>query len=127
MNSLRSGTSKKGDLVSARVISPAALQGDIVEGKVTNSDSSGGARGKSVLRFSFKTLRHASQTIPISSQIQSVTNSKGQADVDEDSYVIRKSNNLAKVAKSNDCLNPDCHIGLDALCVSAAINHHISA
>ncbi len=98
MNTLSSGTSRKGDLVSARVISPIALQGDIIEGKVTNSDSGSGLRGKSVLRFSFETLRHAGQTVPISSQVQSVTNSKGQADVDEEGYVIRKSNNLAKVA-----------------------------
>jgi OmpA-OmpF porin, OOP family len=98
MNTLGSGTSKKGDLVSARVISPAGLQGDIIEGKVTNSDAGSGLRGKSVLRFSFETLRHAGQAVPISSQVQSVANSKGQADVDEEGYVIRKSNNLAKVA-----------------------------
>jgi outer membrane protein OmpA-like peptidoglycan-associated protein len=98
MNTIGSGTSKKGDLVSARVLSPAALQGDIIEGTVTNSDSGSGLRGKSVLRFSFETLRHSGQVVPISSQVQSVANSKGQADVDEEGYVIRKSNNLAKVA-----------------------------
>ncbi len=98
MNTLGTGTSRKGDPVSSRVIGPAALQGDIIEGKVTNSQAGSGLRGKSVLSFTFETLKHAGQAVPISSQVQSVSNSKGRADVDEEGHVIRKTNNLGKVA-----------------------------
>jgi OmpA-OmpF porin, OOP family len=94
MNNLATGTSRKGDLVSGRVLNPASFQGDILEGKVTNVQ----AGRKSVLTFSFETLRHAGQAIPISSQVQSVSNSKGQMDVDEEGHVIRTSNNIPKVA-----------------------------
>jgi len=52
--------------------------------------------GKSVLNFSFETLQHANQAIPLSSEIKAVSNSKGQVDVDEEGRVVRKSNNLAK-------------------------------
>jgi OOP family OmpA-OmpF porin len=95
MNALGTGTSHKGDLVSGRVIGPAALQGDIVEGKVTEASQGG---GKAVLRFSFETLRHAGQEVPLSSEVQSIANSKGQADVDEDGNGLRKSNNAAKAS-----------------------------
>jgi len=90
---LGTGTSRKGDLVSARVIGPAARQGDIVEGKVENVGQGG---GKAALKFGFETLRHAGQAVPISSEIRSIANSKGQADVDENGNAIRKSPGSAK-------------------------------
>jgi len=93
MNGLDTGTSHKGDLVSARVLSPAALQGDIVEGKVGKVEQGG---GKAVLTFAFETLRHAGQTVPISSEIRSIANSKGQAGVDENGNPIRGSRSQAK-------------------------------
>ncbi len=93
MNGLGTGTSRKGDLVSARVLSPAALQGDVVEGKVGNVEQGG---GKAVLTFSFETLRHAGQAVPISSEIRSIANSKGQVDVDENGNAIRKSRGSSK-------------------------------
>jgi OOP family OmpA-OmpF porin len=95
MNALCTGTSHKGDLVSGRVIGPPALQGDIVEGKVTNVEQGG---GKAVLKFGFETLRHAGQEVSISSEIRSLANSKGQADVDENGNAIRKSNSEAKAS-----------------------------
>jgi OmpA-OmpF porin, OOP family len=95
MNALGTGTSHKGDLVSGRVTGPAAFQGDVVEGKVTNAQQGG---GKAVLRFSFETLRHAGQAIPIASEVQSIANSQGQADVDENGNVIRRSNSPEKAS-----------------------------
>ena len=95
MNALGTGTSHRGDLVSGRVIGPASLQGDIVEGKVTNVSQGG---GKAVLRFSFETLRHGGQAVPIATEIRSIANSRGQADVDENGTVIRRSNNPEKAA-----------------------------
>jgi outer membrane protein OmpA-like peptidoglycan-associated protein len=93
MNGVGTGTSHKGDLISARVLSPAALQGDIVEGKVGKVDQGG---GKAVLTFAFETLRHAGQAVPISSEIRSIANSKGQADVDENGNSIHGSRSQAK-------------------------------
>lgn len=91
-------TSRKGDPISARVISPAAFQGDILEGKVTNVKSGGKIKGESILSFSFENLRHGGEVVPIASQVKSVVNSKGQVDVDEEGHAIRKTNNLAKAA-----------------------------
>ncbi len=91
--------SRKGDAVSAQVISPAALQGDIVQGKVNDSRSGNKFGGKAVLSFSFDTLKHGGQDIPLSAQIKSITNSKGQQDVDEEGRVVRgSSSNLLKAA-----------------------------
>lgn len=93
MNGVGSGSSHKGDLVSARVTSPAALQGDMVEGKVVNAEQ---GSGKAVLKLSFETLRHGGQALPISSEIKSIANSKGQVDVDENGNAIRKSHGQSK-------------------------------
>jgi OmpA-OmpF porin, OOP family len=93
MNGLGTGSSHKGDLVSGRVVSPAALQADIVEGKVVNVEQGG---GKAVLKFSFDTLRHAGQAIPITSEIRAIANSKGQVDVDENGNAVRKSRGQGK-------------------------------
>jgi OmpA-OmpF porin, OOP family len=93
MNGVGTGTSHKGDLISARVLSPAALQGDIAEGKVGKVEQGG---GKAVLTFAFETLRHAGQAVPISSEIRSIANSKGQADVDENGNSLHGSRSQAK-------------------------------
>ena len=93
MNGVGTGSSHKGDLVSGRVISPAALQGDVVEGKVVNVEQ---GSGKAVLKLSFETLRHGGQAVAISSEIQSIANSKGQVDLDENGNAIRKSRGQSK-------------------------------
>jgi OmpA-OmpF porin, OOP family len=96
LGSLSTEGSRKGDRISARVLAPVALHGDVVEGQVTNVRSGGKIRGQSVLSFTFETLRHGNEAVPIASQVQSVVNSKGQADVDEEGRVLRKSNNVGK-------------------------------
>jgi len=88
--------SRKGDAISAKVLSPAALQGDTVEGKITDSKAGGKMKGQSTLRFTFETLKHGGETIPISSQIRSISNSKGQVSTDEEGRVTRESSNVAK-------------------------------
>ena len=96
---LGTGISRKGDMVSARVSKPAIAQGDTVEGRVNDCRSGNKLSGSAVLSFSFDTLRHGSQTVPISAEVRSVTNSHGRQDVDEEGRVIhRSSSNLAKVA-----------------------------
>ncbi len=96
MNRVGTETSRKGDLVSARVVSPASLQGDVVEGKITESTSGSKAGGQSVLDIDFDMLRHGGTAIPINSKIKSATNSKGRANVDEDGRVIGRTGNSNK-------------------------------
>jgi len=99
MNGIGTGTSRKGDLISARVLAPAALQGDMLDGKVNDSKAGGKIGGRSVLSFSFETLRHGGQVIPLSAQVRSVANSKGQVNTDEEGRVVRgSSGNVGKVA-----------------------------
>ncbi len=99
MNQIGTDSSRKGDLVSGRVLSPAQLQNDFIEGKITESKSGAKIGGQSVFSFSFDTLRHAGAAIPITSQFKSVTNSKGKANVDEEGRMVRRgTGNVGKVA-----------------------------
>jgi len=95
---LSTKTNKVGDKISAQVIAPDAFKGDIAEGVVKRVKNGGKIHGKSVLNFTFDTLFAHGQSIPIESNILSLTNSHGQANVDEEGQVIKKKNNLGKVA-----------------------------
>lgn len=94
-NGLSTGTSHKGDLVTGRVTDGAAFQGDIVEGKVTDVQQGG---GRAVLRFSFETLKHGGQAVPIASEVQSISNSQGQVEIDENGNALRHSNRQEKAS-----------------------------
>jgi outer membrane protein OmpA-like peptidoglycan-associated protein len=99
MNQIGTDTSRKGDLISGRVVAPAQLQGDIVEGKITESKSGAKLGGQSAFAFSFDTLRHDRTAIAINSQFKSVVNSKGKVNVDEEGRIVRRaSGNVAKAA-----------------------------
>ena len=95
---LSTRTSQKGDKITAQVLSPQEFKGDIMEGKVTEVKTSGKMKGEAVLNFTFETLQHGGQNISVQSSVKSVTNSKGQQDVDEEGRVIKKTNNLGKAA-----------------------------
>jgi outer membrane protein OmpA-like peptidoglycan-associated protein len=90
MGPLGTKTSRKGDRVFARVLQPAGLKGDTVEGTVKEVRSGGKLHGNSVLNFSFETLQHGGQPVEISTEIRAFRNSKGQAEVDEEGRVIRR-------------------------------------
>jgi outer membrane protein OmpA-like peptidoglycan-associated protein len=90
MGPLGTKTSHKGDRVFGRVSQPDCFKGDNVEGAVKDVRSGGKLRGNSVLNFSFETLTHAGQQIPINTQVRSFLNSQGKADVDDEGRVIRK-------------------------------------
>jgi outer membrane protein OmpA-like peptidoglycan-associated protein len=89
MGPLGTRTSHKGDRVFGRVAQPDCFKGDNVEGTVKDVRSGGKLRGNSVLNFSFETLTHGGQSIPLNTQVKSFRNSQGQADVDEEGRVIR--------------------------------------
>jgi len=101
LSPLGTQTSHKDDKVTARVTSPDALKGDTLEGKVTDVRSASRLRGSSVLNFTFDTLRHAGAAVPISAQIKSLANSKGEVDVDEDGKAVRSAGNSGKSTASN--------------------------
>jgi hypothetical protein len=70
-----------------------------MEGKVTESKSGAKLGGKSAFSFVFETLNHGGRTIPISSQLRCVVNSKGKANVDEEGRIVRRAGgNVAKAA-----------------------------
>ena len=99
MNQIGTDTSRKGDMISGRVLSPAHLQGDVVEGRITESKSGAKLGGQSAFSFTFDTLRHGGVAIPINSQFKSAMNSKGKANVDEEGRIVRRgTGNVAKAA-----------------------------
>lgn len=93
MNRIGTETSRQGDLVSARIISPAGLQGSIVEGKIRESVSGARSRGESILEVEFDMMRHNNAVTPINSKIKSVANSKGAVNVDEEGRIIARAGN----------------------------------
>lgn len=95
---LSTKTSQKDDQITAQVISPQRFSGDIMEGKVTEVKSSGKMKGQSVLNFTFETVHHGGRNISVQSTVLSVTNSKGQQDVDEEGRIVKKTNNIGKAA-----------------------------
>ena len=97
---LHTDTTRKGDKISARVLSPPEFGGDFVTGEVGQSKSSGKIKGTSRLRFSFDKLHHKGQDLPIRSSVRSVINSRGTRDVDEEGTVIRKKNRVGSAVGS---------------------------
>jgi hypothetical protein len=80
------------------VITPAQYKGAIMEGEIKEAKSGGKIKGTSVLNFSFDTLVAGTRRVPVKSSVDSVYNSKGKENVDEEGRVIRKKNNLGKAA-----------------------------
>jgi hypothetical protein len=99
MEPLGTKVSHKGDKVFGRVRNPDAFKGDTVDGTVTEVHSGGKLHGNSILNFSFDTLQHTGQAIPITTQIKYFLNSQGKADVDDEGRLIRKGGgNTGKAA-----------------------------
>ena len=98
-NQVGTATSWKGDLVAGRVLSPASLVGDTVDGKVTESRSGAKMGGQSVLTIQFDTLRHGGAAIPINTQLKSVANSRGNPNMGEEGRVLRRAGgNVARAS-----------------------------
>jgi outer membrane protein OmpA-like peptidoglycan-associated protein len=91
-------TSRAGDRVFARVVSPNALKGDSVEGKITEARSGARNGGVSVLAFQFDTLQHGGAAIPIATEIRRLANSKGRVDVDESGRVFKRGGDSTRAA-----------------------------
>jgi OOP family OmpA-OmpF porin len=83
---LSAGSSRKGDLVAAQVVSPDSLKGDTIQGMVTQTSS---ARGQSSVQFNFTLLRHGSMNVPVTATIEGITNSKGTSGIDDQGQTLR--------------------------------------
>jgi hypothetical protein len=94
---LSTKTNRKGDTVTAQVMSPEEFAGDFLEGKVTESKSGKSIKGSSHLSFVFHTLLHKEEPIRVEASIKSFRNSKGQEWADEEGNVVEKKNNLPKI------------------------------
>lgn len=95
---LSTETNRKGDKFTAQVVAPEAFAGGIMEGEIRESKSGGKVSGKSVLTLGFTQLVYKGETTPVSAQVKSFTNSKGQANVDEEGRIIEKKSNVGKAA-----------------------------
>jgi outer membrane protein OmpA-like peptidoglycan-associated protein len=95
---LSTSSNHKGDPVYAQVLSPDTFRGDMLQGHITELKSGNKIHGESVLNFNFDALQHGNTSLPISSSITSMSNSKGQVNLDEEGRVIRKSSNVGKAA-----------------------------
>jgi outer membrane protein OmpA-like peptidoglycan-associated protein len=96
MNRVGTETNRKGDMVSARVVSPAGFKGSVLEGKIAESKSGAKSGGESVLDIDFDVLRHNNDAIPINSKIKSIGNSKGQLNIDEDGRIVGRAGDSNK-------------------------------
>jgi hypothetical protein len=95
---LNTDVNRKGDKITAIVLSPNEFANAMMEGEVKESKSGGKVKGKSVLNFTFQTLVVNERSISINSEVKSLINSQGKANVDEEGRVIEKKNQTGKVA-----------------------------
>ena len=82
------------------VLAPEQFKGDVMEGMIQESKSSGKVNKTSTLRFTFDSLVHQGNTIPVRADVVGFYNSKGQANVDEEGQLIEKKSQAAKAAAS---------------------------
>jgi len=95
-------TNQKGDKISAMVVEPEAFRGAVMEGEIRESKSGNKFKGKSMLLFAFQTLTLRDGTqVPVTSDVKSFTNSKGQQNTDEEGFLVEKKNNLGKLAAAS--------------------------
>jgi len=97
LSQISTETSRKGDKLTAQLISPQEFTGYFMEGQIRQSKS---GKGKSSLSFYFDTLEtpdHSARA-HVQSRIKYVVNSQGKSGVDEEGNVIKKTNNLGKAA-----------------------------
>jgi hypothetical protein len=95
---LSTETNRKGDKITAVVLQPAEFANAVMEGEVKESKSGGKVSGKSVLNFTFHNLVQGNRTIPVSSEVRALYNSKGKENVDEEGRIIEKKSNVGKLA-----------------------------
>jgi hypothetical protein len=91
-------SSQPNDRITAQVLTPPGYAGAMLEGKVREAKGGKKIKGSASLNFTFDTLHLNGQQRTIQSTIQSVVNSQGAKDVDEEGRVVKKKNTLGKAA-----------------------------
>ena len=86
---LSAASNHKGDPVQATVMTPAAFQGDALQGQVTETKAS---KGQSIVQFNLVTLQHQGASVAVNSTVSSISNSQGQPAVDEQRRALATSN-----------------------------------
>ena len=86
---LSAASNHKGDPVRATVVTPAAFQGDTVQGQITETKAS---KGQSIVQFTMVSLLHQGVSVPVASTVDSISNSQGQPGMDEQSRPFAASN-----------------------------------
>jgi len=80
---------RKGDMVSARVLTPAKYQDRILEGDIREVRASGGNSGKlASVQFDFHTLHSSDGDLPVSAVLIEVFNSRQQSGVDDEGSAL---------------------------------------
>lgn len=74
---------RKGDMLSARVIEPAAYQGIVLEGVIREIKAGGPAGKDSAVQFEFHTLHAAVEDMMVTAALVGAANSRGEAGMDE--------------------------------------------
>jgi len=88
LSPLTSKFTRKGDIVSVRVLEPDRLQGSILEGDVREAHDGGAPKKNASIQFQFHTLHLSGSTVLVSARLLRLANSKGQKDVDDDGLSI---------------------------------------
>jgi serine/threonine-protein kinase len=92
------GSDSTGD-IAGEIISPPALAGYRVGGRVMEAKSSGKANGESDLKLAFTVLAGAAQDVAIASEIQGFRNSQGSSGVDENGSELKMKGGVLKRGK----------------------------
>jgi OmpA-OmpF porin, OOP family len=82
------GTAHEGEVVTARVLSPDSFKGDPIKGRVTQVAT---VKGQQLVQFQFDTIHHGDYDYAVMANIQSLANSTGKPDVDEQGRPLRTS------------------------------------
>jgi hypothetical protein len=74
---------RKGDMVSARVLAPAAYQGSVLEGVIREVKEGGAPGRESTVQFEFQTLHAPGEDLVVTAALLGAANSRGEGGVDE--------------------------------------------
>jgi hypothetical protein len=85
---LSTSFNRKGDMVSARVLEPAAFQGAILEGVIHELKTGGDAAGASSIQFEFVTLHTGDKALHVSAVLVEAMNSRREPGVDDEGAAL---------------------------------------